>query len=181
MLTIWWCPCVESSLVLLEEGICYDQCILEIRGEITTERMKGWSQNAVLECNLKKDRMISVCFQGKPFNITIIQIYAPTSNNEEAEVERFSEDLQRPSRTNNQKRCPFHHRGLECKRRKSRDTWSNRQVWLLSTKWSREKANRVLPRKLTGHSKHLLPKTQELTLHVDISRWSIPKSDWLYS
>ena len=56
--------------------------------------MKGWSQNAVLECNLKKDRMISVCFQGKPFNITIIQIYAPTSNNEEAEVERFYEDLQ---------------------------------------------------------------------------------------
>ena len=91
-------------------------------------------RNAVLGCNLKNDRMISVCFQGKPFNITIIQIYAPTSNNEEAEVERFSEDLQRPSRTNNQKRCPFHHRGLECKRRKSRDTWSNRQVWLLSTK-----------------------------------------------
>ena len=106
--------------MLLEEGVCYDQCILEIR-EVTTERMKGWSQNAVLGCNLKKDRMISVRFQGKPFNITIIQIYAPTSNNEEAEVERFSEDLQRPSRTNNQKRCPFHHRGLECKSRKSRD------------------------------------------------------------
>ena len=51
-------------------------------------------QNAVLGCNLKKDRMISVCFQGKPFNITIIQIYAPTSNNEEAEVERFYEELQ---------------------------------------------------------------------------------------
>ena len=91
-------------------------------------------QNAVLGYNLKKDRMISVRFQGKPFNIMVIQVYAPTSNNEEAEVERFSEDLQRPSKTNNQKRCPFHHRGLECKRRKSRDTWSNRQVWLLSTK-----------------------------------------------
>ena len=51
-------------------------------------------QNAVLGCNLKKDRMISVRFQGKPFNITIIQVYAPTSNGEEAEVERFYEDLQ---------------------------------------------------------------------------------------
>jgi len=58
--------------------------------------------------------MISVCFQGKSFNITIIQVYAPTSNNEEAEVERFNEDLQRPSRTNNQ-RCPFHRRGLDAK------------------------------------------------------------------
>ena len=51
-------------------------------------------QNAVLRCNLKNDRMISVHFQGKPFNITVIQAYAPTSNTEEAEVERFYEDLQ---------------------------------------------------------------------------------------
>ena len=51
-------------------------------------------QNAVLGCNLKKDRMISVHFQGKPFNITIIQVYALTSNAEEAEVERFYENLQ---------------------------------------------------------------------------------------
>ena len=51
-------------------------------------------QNAVLGCSLTNDRMISVCFQGKPFNITVIQVYAPTSNAEEAEVERFYEDLQ---------------------------------------------------------------------------------------
>ena len=50
--------------------------------------------NAVLGCNLKNDRMISVCFQGKPFNITVIQVYFPTSNTEEAEVERFYEDQQ---------------------------------------------------------------------------------------
>ena len=50
--------------------------------------------NAILECNLKNDRMISVRFQGKPFNITVVQVYAPTSNTEEAEVERFYEDLQ---------------------------------------------------------------------------------------
>ena len=51
-------------------------------------------QNAVLGCNLKNDRMISVCFQGKPFNITVIQVYALTSNAEEAEVEQFYEGLQ---------------------------------------------------------------------------------------
>ena len=51
-------------------------------------------QNAVLGCSLKNDRMISVCFQGKPFNITVIQIYAPTSNAKETEVEWFYEDLQ---------------------------------------------------------------------------------------
>ena len=51
-------------------------------------------QNAVIGCNLKNNRMIAVPFQGKPFNITVIQVYAPTSNAEEAEVERFYEDLQ---------------------------------------------------------------------------------------
>ena len=51
-------------------------------------------QNAVLGCNLKNERMISVCLQGKPFSITVIRVYAPTSNAEETEVERFYEDLQ---------------------------------------------------------------------------------------
>ena len=50
-------------------------------------------RNAELGCNVKNDRMISVHFQGKPFNITVIQVYAQTSNAEEAEVERFYEDL----------------------------------------------------------------------------------------
>ena len=87
----------------------------------------------------------------------------------------------RPFRINTQKRCPFHYRGLECKSRKSRDTWSNRQVWPWSTEWSRAKANRVLPREHTGHSTHPLPTTQEKTLRMDITRWSTLKSDWLYS
>ena len=52
------------------------------------------AQNAVLRCNLKKDRMISVHFQGKPLNITVIQVYVPTSSAEEVEVEWFYEDLQ---------------------------------------------------------------------------------------
>ena len=72
-------------------------------------------QNAELGCNLKNNRMISVHFQGKPFNITVIQVYALTSIAEEAEVRWFYEDLQdllelTPSR-------------------KSRNTWSNRQIW----------------------------------------------------
>ena len=87
----------------------------------------------------------------------------------------------RPSRTNIQKRCPFHYRELKCKSRKARNTWSNRCIWHCSTEWSRAKANRVLPRERTGHSKHPCPTTQEKTLHMDITRWSIPKSDWLYS
>ena len=79
---------------------------------------KVW--NAVLGCNLKNDRMISVRFQGKPFSITVIQVYAPTTNAEETEVEQFYEDLQ--DLLEHQKRCSFHQRGLECKSRKSRDT-----------------------------------------------------------
>ena len=86
-------------------------------------------QNAVLGCTLKNDRMISVRFQGKPFIITVIQVYAPTSNAEEAEVEWFHEDLQDLLELTPKKRCPFHCRGLECKSRKSGNTWSNRQIW----------------------------------------------------
>ena len=84
-------------------------------------------------------------------------------------------------RTNTEKRCPFHYRGLECKNRKSKNTWSNRQIWPWSAEGSRAKTNRVLPRKCTGQSKHSLPKTQEKTLQMDITRWSTPKSDGLYS
>ena len=87
----------------------------------------------------------------------------------------------RPFRTNTQKRCPFHYKGLECKSRKSRNTWSNSQIWPWSIEWSRAKANRVFPREHTGHSKYPIPTTQEKTLHIDITRWSTPKSDWLYS
>ena len=90
-------------------------------------------QNAVLGCNLKNDRMISVRFQGKPFNIMVIQVYAPTSNAEEAEVEWSYEDLQDLLELTPQKRCPFHYRGLEYKSRDSRNTWSNRQIWPWNT------------------------------------------------
>ena len=73
--------------------------------------------------------MISVHFQGKLFNITVIQVYALTSNAEEAKVEWFYEDLQDLLELT-QKRCLFHHRGLECKSRKSRDPWSKNKFGL---------------------------------------------------
>ena len=88
-------------------------------------------RNAVLGCNLKIDRIISVRFQGKPFSITGIQVCVPTSNAEEAQ--RFYEDLQDLLELTPPKICPFHYRGLECKYRMSRNSWSNRQIWPWST------------------------------------------------
>ena len=134
-------------------------------------------QNAVLGCNLKNDRMISVRFQGKPFTITVIQVYAPNSNAKEAEVEWFYKHLQDLLELTPKK----DYRGLECKTRTSRDTLNNRQIWHWSTKWSRENANRVLSRGHNGHSKCPLPTTQGTTLHMDMTRWSILKPDWLHS
>ena len=134
-------------------------------------------QNAVLGCNLRNNRIISLHFQGKSFSITVTQVYAPTSNTEEAEVERFYEDFQDLLELTPPKRYPFHYRGLECKSRKSRNTWSNRQIWPWNAQSSKAKANRVLPREHTGHNKHHLPTIQEKTLNMDISRWSILKSD----
>ena len=136
--------------------------------------------NAVLGCNLKNDRMISVSFQGKPFNITVIQVYAPTNNAEEAEVERFYEDLQDLLELTPKKRCRFHYRGLECKSRKSRNTWGNRQIWPWNTDWSRAKANRVYKENALVIANTLFQQ-HKTRLHMDITRWSKPKSDWLYS
>ena len=120
--------------------------------------------------------MISVHFQGKPFNITVIQAYAPTSNAEEAEAERFYEDIQ-----NLPEIIP------------PKDVLSIIGDW--STKVGsqeipgvmgkfglgvqNEAGQRVivLPRECTGHSKHPFSTTREKTLHMDITRWSILKSD----
>ena len=91
-------------------------------------------QNAVLRCSLKTDRMISVCFQGKPFNITLIQVYALTSNAKEAEAEQFYEDLQDLLELTPKKDVLFIIGDWNAKGRKSRNIWSNRQIWL----WSME-------------------------------------------
>ena len=69
--------------------------------------VKKRAQNAILECNLKNNKMISVCFQGKPFSITVIQVYTPTTNAEEAEVEWLYEDLQDLLELTTKKDVPF--------------------------------------------------------------------------
>ena len=66
---------------------------------------------------------------------------------------------------NTPQNCPFHYRGLECKSRRSRNTWSNRQIWPWGTEWSRTKANRPLPRECIGHSKHSSKNTREHSTH----------------
>ena len=96
-------------------------------------------QNAALGCSLINSRMISLHFQGKPFNITAILAYAPNTTTKDAEVDRFFEDLKEVleltlKKKKERKRCPFHHNELECKRRKSRDIQNNRQVWPSSAK-----------------------------------------------
>ena len=77
--------------------------------------------------------MISIHFQGKPFNITLIQVYAPMSNAEEAEVEQFYEDLQNLLELTPKKDVLSIIGEWNAKSRKSRDTWSNRQIWPWST------------------------------------------------
>ena len=89
-------------------------------------------QNAVLGCNLKNDRMISVHFQGKPLNITVIQAYAPTNNAEKAEVERFYEDLQGRLELTPKKDVLFIIGDWNAKVG-SQESWSNRQIWPWNT------------------------------------------------
>ena len=119
--------------------------------------------NAATWAQSQKQQDYLVHFQGKPFNITVIQVYAPTTK---AEVKWFYEDLEDLLDLTPKKRCPFHHRGLGCESRKSRDTWSNRQIWPWSTKRSRAKGNRVFPREHTGYSKHpLQSNTRDNSTH----------------
>ena len=101
---------------------------LRRNGEAIIVKKKKKIQNSVLGCSLINDRITSICFQGKPFNITVIQVYAPTKNAEEFKVEQFYEYLQDNLELTPPKRCLIHYRGLECKSGKSRNTWSNRQI-----------------------------------------------------
>ena len=120
--------------------------------------------------------MISVRFQGKPFDITVIQVYAPTSNTEEAEVERFYEDLQDLLELTPKKDVLFIIGDWNAKVG-SQETPGVTGKFGLGIQNERAKANRVLPRECTGHNKHPLPITQEKTLYMDTIRWPIPKSD----
>ena len=120
-----------------------------------------------------------ICFQGKPFSITVIQVYAPTSNAEEAEVEWFYEDLQDLLELTPKKDVLFMIGDWNAKVG-SQITPGIAGKFGLGMWNEAGQRLRVLPRKCTGHSKHPLPTTQEKTLHMDITRWSTPKSDRLY-
>ena len=120
--------------------------------------------------------MISVCFQGKPFNITVIQVYAPTTNAEEAEVEQFYEDLQDLLELTPQKYVLFIIGDWNAK-------VGTQEIPGVTGKFGLGVQNEavqrltVLPREHTGHNQHPLPTTQEKTVHMDITRWLTPKSD----
>ena len=114
-------------------------------------------QNIVLGCNLKNDRMISVCFQGKPFNITVIQAYAPTSNAEEAEVEWFYEDLQDFLELTSKKDVLFIIRDWNAKVGSPEIPGVTGKFGLgVWNEAGQRLINRVLPTECTGHSKHPL-------------------------
>ena len=115
--------------------------------------------------------MISVRFQGKPFNITIIRVYAPTSNAEEAEVEWFYEDLQDFLEPTPQKYVLFIIR--DWNEKVGSQEISNRQIWPWSTKQSRSKLKRLLSREHTGHSKHLFQEHKR-RLHT----WTSPDGQY---
>ena len=120
--------------------------------------------------------MISVRFQGKPFNITVIQVYAPTSNTEEAEAKWFCEDLQYFLEQIPQKDVLLI-RGDWNAKVGSQETPGVTGKFGLGIRNEAGQRLIVLPRKCTGHNKHRLPTTQEKTLYMDITRWSTPKSD----
>ena len=104
--------------------------------------------NAVLGCNLKNERMISVCFQHKPFNITIIQVYAPNIDGEEGALDWFYEDLLLLT----PKMMSFHRKGLECKSRMWRDTRITGKL-VLGVQKEAEQRLTVLSREHTSHQK----------------------------
>ena len=125
-------------------------------------------------------RMISGHFQGKTFYITAIQVYHPTTNAEDTEVEWFYDDLQGFLELTPKKDVLFMTGDWNTK-------LGGQEIPGVMGKFGLERWNEagqrltVLPREWTVHSKHPLLTTQEMTLHVDPTRWSVSKSDWLYS
>ena len=121
--------------------------------------------------------MISVRFQGKPFNITVIQAYAPTSNTEEAEVEQFYQHLKDLLELMHKKDVLFIIGDWNANVGSQETPGVTGKFGLGIWNEAGQRLIEFLPREHTGHSKHPLPTTQEKTLHMDITRWSTPKSD----
>ena len=134
------------------------------------------ARNAVLGCNLKSDRMISVRFQGKPFNIMVIQVYAPTSNTEEAEVERFYDDLQNLLELTPKKDILFIIGDWNAKA-------GSQKIPGVTGKFGFAVQNEAEQRPIEFCQENTLVIANTLfqqhkrRLHMDINRWSILKSD----
>ena len=122
----------------------------------------------------------NLCFQGKPFNITVIQIYAPTTDAKEAEVDQFNEDLQDFLELTAKKDVLFII-GVWNGKVESQEIPGVTGKFDLGIQNEAGQRLTILPRECTGHSKHGFSTTQETTLHMDITKGSIPKSDWLHS
>ena len=118
-----------------------------------------------------------LCFQGKPFNITVIQDYAPTTNAEEAEVECFYDDLQDLLELTPQKAIFFIIGDWNAKVGHQKIPGVTGKLGLGVQNEAGKMLREFCQENTTGHSKHSLPKTQEITVHMDITRWSILKSD----
>ena len=133
-------------------------------------------RNVVLGCNLKNNRMISVHFQGKSFNITVIQVYAPTRNAEEAEVERFYEDLKDLLELTPKKDVLFIIGDWNAKVG-SQETPGVTGKFALGV-WN-EAGQRLIEfcQENALVIENTLFQTQQKSLHMDITRWSTPKSD----
>ena len=133
-------------------------------------------QNAVLGCSLKNDRLISVCFQGKPFNIMVIQVYTPTSNAEEAEVKRFYEDLQDLLELTPKKEALFTIGDWNAK-------VESQEIARVTGKFGLGVQNEAGQRLIEFCQENTLVIANTLfqqhkrRLHMDITRWSIPKSE----
>ena len=120
--------------------------------------------------------MISVCFQSKPFSITVIQVYAPTTNEEEAAVEWFYEDLQDLLELTPKNDVLFIIEDWNAKVGCQEIRGVMGKFGLGVQNEARQRLTEFC-QELTGCSKHPLPTTQEMSLHMDIIRWPIPKSD----
>ena len=134
-------------------------------------------QNALLRCNLKNDRMISVRFQGKPFSIRVIQVYAPTTNAEGVEFECFYEDLQDLLELTPQKDVLFIIGDWNAKVESQETPGVTGKIGLGVQNEAGQRLIEFCQENALVIANHPLSTTQEKTLHMDITRWSTPKSD----
>ena len=134
-------------------------------------------QNAVLGCNLKNDRMISVRLQGKPFNTTVIQVYAPTSNAEEAEVERFYEDLQDLLELTPTKDVLFIMGDWNAKVGSQETPGVTSKFGLGMRNEAGQRLIEFCQENALVIANTLFQQHKRRCLHMDITRWSTPKSD----